>query len=186
MSENTSAKPEPSAHIVNCGPAPGYSPGIGRYITQLTLTRRELLQQLEGLTPEQLSWHPSDDVESIGTQLLHVAAIEWSWVFEDIFGRPGEEYSGWEEALPIRLGLPQVSGRPLEDYLATMNQVRDDAFAALRALTDDDLPKLRPEQPAEPDSGQYTIDLIFFHLVEHEARHAGQVELMVRLLPKAL
>ena len=106
--------------------------------------------------------------------------------FEDIQGRPGEEYTGWEEALPIRFGLPQVTGRPLEEYLAKLNQVRDDAFAALRGLTDDDLPNLRPERPAEPDGEQFTIDWILFHLVEHEAHHAGQVELMVRLLPAGL
>jgi uncharacterized damage-inducible protein DinB len=176
----------PSPRVVSCDPAPGYSPGIGRYITQLTLVRQELLGQLEGLSPAKLSWHPNETVESIGTQLLHVAAIEWSWVFEDISGRPAEEYTGWEEALPIRFGLPQAVGRPLEAYLEKLNQVREETFAALRGLTDDDLPKLRPEQPAEPGGEQYTIDWILFHLVEHEAHHAGQVELMVRLLPAGL
>jgi uncharacterized damage-inducible protein DinB len=175
-----------SRTVISCDPPPGFSPGIGRYVAQLTETRQELLRQVEGLTPAQLSWHPNDLVESIGTQLLHVAAIEWSWIFEDIFGRPGEEYTGWEEALPIRLGLPQVVGRPLEEYLATLDQVRRDAFEALRGLTDEDLPKLRPEHPSEPDDRQYTIDWVLFHLVQHEAHHAGQVELMVRVLPPGL
>ncbi|HKG27191.1 MAG TPA: DinB family protein [Thermomicrobiales bacterium] len=177
---------ERSSVVFSCDPPPGFSPGIGRYVAQLTETRQELLRHLEGMTPEQLSWHPNDQVESIGTQLLHVAAIEWSWIFEDILGRPGEEYDGWEEALPIRLGLPQVVGRSLEAYLATLNQVRIDALAVLRGLTDEDLPKLRPEQPSEPDGARYTVDWVLFHLVQHEAHHAGQVELMVRLLPPSL
>jgi uncharacterized damage-inducible protein DinB len=186
MTESASTSTAPSREVVSCDPAPGYSPGIGRYVTQLMLVRQELLRHLDGLTPGQLSWHPTDEVESIGTQLLHVAAIEWSWVFEDIFGRPGEEYSGWEEALPIRLGLPQVVGRPLEEYLEQLSRVRNEAFEALRGLTDDDLPNVRPERPTEPGGEQYTIDWILFHLVEHEAHHAGQVELMVRLLPASL
>src|SRR5688500_4301173 len=101
-----------SPRIVSCDPAPGFSPRVGRYVAQLAEIRRDLLSLAADLTPDQLSWHPNDRVESIGTQLLHIAAIEWSWVFEDIFHRPGEEYDGWEEALPLRLGLPQVSGKP--------------------------------------------------------------------------
>ena len=124
--------------------------------------------------------------ESIGTQLLHVAAIEWSWVFEDIFGQPGEEYDGWEEALPLRLGLPQVRDQPLAYYTDRLDRVREDALAALRSVTDDDLSGLVPVAPAEPVTEVFTIDWVLFHLVHHEAHHAGQVELMVRLLPPDL
>lgn len=186
MAESEPTSNEQSRPVVSCDPVPGYSPGIGRYVAQMTETRLGLLRQLDGLTPEQLSWHPNDAVESIGTQLLHVAAIEWSWVFEDIWGRPGEEYDGWEEALPIRLGLPQVVGRPLEGYLERLERVRVEALEALRGLTDDDLPRIVPERPAGPGGEVYTIDWVLFHLVHHEAHHAGQVELMVRVLPAAL
>jgi uncharacterized damage-inducible protein DinB len=173
-----------SRAVVACEPAPGFSPRIGRYVAQLTETRQELVRHLDGLSPEQLGWHPNDEVESIGTQLLHVAAIEWSYIFEDIIGRPGEEYTGWEEALPLRLGLPQVVGQPLGYFRDRLDRVRNDALDALRGLSDDDLPRLVPEDPPEPVTQVYTIDWALFHLVHHEAHHAGQVELLVRLLPQ--
>jgi uncharacterized damage-inducible protein DinB len=179
------SSPKPP-RVTSCDPVPGFSPRIGRYVAQLAETRQELLSQTADLTPDQLSWYPNDQVESIGTQLLHVAAIEWSYVLEDIFGRPGEEYDGWEEALPLRLGLPQVRDRPLAYFTDRLDRVREDALAALRGLTDDDLSRLVPVAPTEPVTWVYTVDWALFHLVQHEAHHAGQVELLVRLLPPSL
>jgi uncharacterized damage-inducible protein DinB len=184
MSDSHLAMPE--TRIVSCDPVPGYSPGIGRYVAQMTETRQELLRPTSNLTPEQLSWHPDEQTESIGTQLLHVAAIEWSWVFEEIFQRPDTDYDGWEEALPIRLSIPQVEGKPLSYYLDRVIRVREEVLVALRGLTDDDLKRVvsTPQPPgADPPKELFTIDWILFHIVHHEAHHAGQIELLVRLLP---
>jgi uncharacterized damage-inducible protein DinB len=187
---DVAARPSPQHPRITANePPPGFSPGIGRYVAQLAETRRALLGNVEGLTPEQLSWHPNDGTESIGTHLLHVAAIEWSWVFEEIFRRSDDDYDGWEEALPLRLGLPQVRDQPLAYYTDRLERVRAEVIEALRGLTDDDLPRLvadaSPPPDEEPGSSLYTIDWILFHLVHHEAHHAGQVELLVRLLPGA-
>ena len=181
--------PTPNApHITTCEPPPGFGPGIGRYLAQLTEIRHELLGHVAKLTPAQLSWYPNDETESIGTQLLHVAAIEWSWIFQDIFGRPDDDYQGWEEAFPLRVGSPQVSGQPLDYFTDRLERVRRETSEALRGLTDDDLTRLVGEGPTaegeKPRSHLYSIDWILFHLVHHEAHHAGQVELLVRLLPR--
>ncbi len=171
-------------------PAPDHTPGIGHYIAQLTETRAELLRPLEGLSPEALSWHPTDEVESIGTQLLHVAAVEWSWVFEEIFRRSSDEYDGWEEAMPIRAGVAQVSGQPLSYFTKRLERVRTDVVAALASISDTDLGRLEADASPPPgvaaETRLYSIDWILFHLVHHGAHHAGQVELLVRLLPTAL
>lgn len=175
---------------VNCDPPPGFSPGIGRYLAQLTEIRGDLLKEVHGLTAEQLSWYPNENVESIGTQLLHVAAIEWSWVFEEIFRRSSDDYDGWEEALPIRIGRPQVREQPLAYFTDRLARVRTETTEALRQLTDDDLPRLvsdaspPPEEVDDPE--RFSIDWVLFHLVHHEARHVGQVELLRRLLPETL
>src|SRR6476619_1333867 len=84
--------------IVTCDPVAGYSPQIGRYVAQLTEVRQDLLYELKDLTPAQLDWHPDEQTESIGTLLLHLDAVEWSWIYEDIFGTDGEAYPGeWAE-----------------------------------------------------------------------------------------
>lgn len=174
--------------ITTLAPPPGFAPGVGRWAAQLAETRRNLLAPVAGLSPAQLAWHPDPETESIGIQLLHVAAVEWSWVFEEILGRHGDDYDGWEEAIPIRLGLPQVGGRPLASFTERLDRVRGEVLEALRGLTDDDLGRLVagvPDDGKEPGARLYAIDWILFHLVEHEAHHAGQVELLARLLPAA-
>lgn len=175
-----------SPRIVSCDPVPGFDPQVGLYVAQLAEIRHELLRQTANLTPGQLSWYPHEQVESIGTQLLQVEAIEWSWVFEDILGRPGEDYDGWEEGLPLRLGLPQVRDKPLAYFTDRLERVREEALTALRGLTDDDLSRLIPLAPVKPVTEVCTVDWVLFHLVHHEAHHAGQVELLVRLLPPDL
>src|SRR5689334_19897077 len=95
--------------IVNCDPVSGFSPQIGRYVAQLAEIRRDFDEQVSGLTVAQLDWHPDEQTESIGTHILHLAAVEWSWMHEDIFGTPDTAYPGsWEEAMPIRRHVPQV------------------------------------------------------------------------------
>ena len=186
MSNPTAANPE----ITTCDPVEGYSPQVGRYVAQLNEVRHFLKEEINGLTIEQLDWHPDDNTESIGTQLLHLDAIEWSWMHEDIFGTPSDDYPGnWSEALPLRVGVPQVEGRPLQWYVDKLDATREESLRILRGFTDDDLKRLVGEAETEPGvekrSRLYTIDWIIWHILQHEAAHVGQIELLRRLGPGA-
>jgi len=172
--------------IVTCDPVEGYSPQIGRYVAQMNEVRSDLKGELKDLSIEQIDWHPDEQTESIGTMLLHIDAVEWSWIHEDIFGRPDSEYPGdWSEAMPIRVSAPQVQGRPVEWYLQKLDATRERTLEVLGGFTDADLPRLVGE--SEPRPGQekrsylFTIDWIIWHIIEHEATHVGQVELLRRL-----
>jgi uncharacterized damage-inducible protein DinB len=174
--------------IVTCDPVAGYAPQIGRYVAQLAEVRRDLEEQVAGLTIAQLDGHPDEQTESIGTMLLHLDAIEWSWMHQDIFGLPDDAYPGdWAEAMPIRVGAPQVTGRPLDQYLQQLAPTREETLRILRDFTDADLARLvgeaEPPPGWEPHSLLYTIDWIIWHVIEHEATHVGQIELLRRLRP---
>ena len=174
--------------IVTCDPVEGYTPQIGRYVAQLAEVRQDLLHELDGVTQAQLDWHPDEQTESIGTLLLHVDAIEWSWLHEDFLGLPSDAYPGsWDEAIPIRVGVPQVQGRQLEAYLSQLAATRACTLEILGGLTDADLPRLvgeaEPPPGVERRSTLYTVDWIIWHIIEHEATHVGQVELLRRLAP---
>jgi uncharacterized damage-inducible protein DinB len=175
--------------IVTCDPVAGYSPQVGRYVAQLAEVRADLLHELEGLTVEQVDWHPDERTESIGTLLLHLDAVEWSWIHQDIFGAADDAYPGsWDEAMPVRVGVPQVQGRPLAGYLEQLAAGRARTLEVLRGFTDADLTRRvgegEPPRGMEPRSVLYTIDWIIWHIIEHEAMHVGQVELLRRLGPQ--
>lgn len=187
MPEHTPTAAHP--RMVTCDPVAGYSPQIGRYVAQMTELRQDLLHELDGVAAAQLDWHPDDQTESIATLLLHLDAIEWSWIYQDIFGAGDEAYPGsWAEAMPIRMGVPQVQGRPLSTYLDQLAASRARTLEVLRGFTDADLARQvgEGEVPAgmEPRSTLYTIDWIIWHIIEHEAIHVGQVELLRRLAPR--
>jgi uncharacterized damage-inducible protein DinB len=182
--EPTAANPK----IITCDPVEGYTPQIGRYVAQMNEVRADLKREVQALSTEQIDWHPDDKTESIGTMLLHIDGVEWSWIFEDIFGRPDTEYPGeWREAMPIRLGMPQVQGRPAEWYLDKLDATRQRTLEVLRGFTDADLARLVGESDPGPGrekrSWLFTIDWIIWHIIQHEASHLGQIELLRRLGP---
>ena len=173
--------------IVTCDAVAGYPPRIGRYVAQLAEVRGDLKQEVTSLSIAQVDWHPDEQTESIGTLLLHLAGVEWSWIHEDIFGRPDSEYPGsWDEAMPIRQSVPQVQGRPVAAYLEHLDAIRAETLRVLQGFTDADLDRHVGEVPPpgwEPGSLLYSIDWILWHIVEHEATHVGQIELLRRLGP---
>jgi len=146
--------------------------------------RRRTLKYVEGLTTEALSWHSQEDIESIGTLLLHIAAVERSWIGEDIMRRPmGDE---WKIAFPIRFGMPQITGGSLAFFREKLEEVRTQTREDLATLSDVDLGRpitlLDSGESGEPEH-RFSIEWILYHVMEHEAHHKGQIAVMRRFLP---
>jgi uncharacterized damage-inducible protein DinB len=185
MSKPTAANPE----ITTCDPVEGYAPRVGRYVAQINEVRDKLIAEVKDLDAARLDWHPDDATESIGTLLLHIDSVEWSWIHEDILGMPDKDYPGdWAEAMPIRVGAPQVQGRPVEWYLQKLQATRERTLEVLRGFTEHDLSRLVGEADLGPDTEKrsylFTIDWIIWHIIEHEAAHVGQIELLRRIGPR--
>ncbi len=161
----------------------GFSSQLGRYVSLMEDVRRRTLEYIQALSTKQLSWFPNSKTESIGTLLLHIAAVEYSYIQEDIMKRPmGEE---WKMAFPIRFNIPQITGKELSYFTDKLNAIRAESKRVLRGLNDGDLDMIiTPLEPA-PGNGDisYSLEWILYHLIEHEAHHKGQIALMKRLLP---
>ena len=162
----------------------GLPQGIGRYWWKLEDVRQRTKAYVRDLTSDQLSFHPNPRVESIGTILLHIAAVEYSYIQEDILRKSmGDE---WKIAFPIRFGIPQVSGKPRDFYIDKLDEVRSETLKLLKKLTDADLNRIvSPLEPGDPSMGpvEYSIEWILYHLIEHESHHKGQIAVTKRLLP---
>ena len=86
------------------------SPRVAVYFSMMEKVRERLLKRVKGLSIKRLDFTPNEDrVESIGTLLLHIAAIEWSWIFEDIYGEE-MDYEEWKHAFALREEIPQLKG----------------------------------------------------------------------------
>ncbi|MFW9903423.1 MAG: DinB family protein [Candidatus Thorarchaeota archaeon] len=149
---------------------------LSTWLTQMNEIRERLLNIIEELDEEALDYTPSErKIETIGTLLLHIAAVELGWIFEDIY-KEEIDYDEWKYAFPLRtsVNLPQLTGKGKNYYLNLLQNVRKSIIERLQ--DEKNLSRI-----IQADGQKYSIEWILFHLVEHEALHIGQINLLNRL-----
>ncbi|MHA2071404.1 MAG: DinB family protein [Candidatus Thorarchaeota archaeon] len=152
-------------------------PRVAFLFSMMDKTRSRLLRVVEDLPDDVLDYSPDlKRIETIGTLLLHIAAVEWSWIFEDIDGEE-MDYEKWKHAFALREeNLPQLTKQGLQFYIDRLIEVRSEVFVRLRNLDDSNLHTL-----VEVGNAEVSIEWILFHLLEHEAMHIGQISILKRL-----
>lgn len=154
------------------------SPKIASYYSQMKEVRNRLIDIMEDLPDFALDYTPNaKKVESIGTLLLHIAAVEWLWIFEDI-DKKDSDFEEWKYAFPLRkeVNLPQLKGEKKEFYMNKLEKVRLEVYNRLMDFKDEDL-----DVVIISEGKKYTIEWILFHIIEHESLHIGQISLLKRL-----
>ena len=149
--------------------------------------QRTVDRTLDGLTHDEVSWHPRPDANSIGLILLHMARSEDSFVNRVIQGKTQVWESGkWFEKLnkgPDDSGAhytaEQVAGFAVPDMkelLAYAAAVRQQTLDYLETLTPDMLgreiimPQMGPVK--RPPS---SVGRILMMNVTHLSQHAGEI-----------
>jgi len=162
-------------------PLPGYTPTIGRLVSMMTCVRQGLVQNVSGLSGEDLDHLHDARANSIGALLAHAAAVErWYQIltFED--RRPSAtEEAAWAAALNLgQQARTEIRGRDLRFYLDDLASTRETTLEALAQRNDEWL-----EQPlrALPAMNAHWA---WFHVAEDEISHRGQIRwLRARLHP---
>ena len=157
-------------------------PEVGRYLWMMEDMRAKTKRSLVGIAPAALDWAPLPATNTIGTLLYHIAAVEAGWYYIDVLQQtiPADlsshlPYNSWDE----HGHLTVVANRSLTEHLATLDVVRARLLAGFGAMSLDDFYRLRPSDDAE-----VTPEWCLYHLIEHEATHRGELE-MVRQLAEA-
>ena len=152
------------------------SPKVRDKYSILEETRKRLFEQIEGITQEQLDFTPSErKIETIGTLLFHILAVEYSWIYEDIF-KEEMDYEEYKYAFALREELypPQLIGKPF--YIDKMNAIRERLFGTLMTWKDKDLDRV-----ISSGKSKFTINWILYHINYHESIHIGQINFLKRL-----
>lgn len=161
--------PSPSYRLE---PLPGYTPIMGRLVGMLSFARHTTLAAVEGLRITDLDHLHDEASNSIGALLAHLAVVERGYqclTFEERRPSP-QEQAAWEPALTLGTkGRSRLRGRPLEDYLQELNEVRRLTLAGLAARDDAWLERTLPAAPA------MNAHFAWFHVVQHEVNHRGQM-----------
>jgi len=152
------------------------SPRVGLLFSMMQKTREKLIDRIKELTPKEMDYSPHGRrIETIGTLLLHIAGVEWSWIFEDI-GDTAMDYEKWKHAFPLREDIDQLTKKGKKFYLDRLSEVRNEVFEWLKTINDDDLYRL-----IHLGDTDVSIEWILFHLIEHEAIHIGQISILSRM-----
>jgi uncharacterized damage-inducible protein DinB len=147
----------------------------------LTYARSTTLMAVQGLSIAELDHLHDPASNSIGALLAHITAVERSYrvlTFEERLLSP-EENTRWAAALALGdAGRSELRNRPLEDYLAELAAAREETLKALAARDDDWLERSVVQAP------RINAHWAWFHVMEDEVNHRGQIRWLRARLPK--
>ncbi len=168
-------------------PAAGMkSKRAGRFLWQLDDQSRRLTEDTRGATPEELGWQLAPGMNTIGMLLAHIAVVEVSWIrrgvheIDDLgdgvlpIGRP-------ETGMPLPADAappPALDGKSLAFFDDLLMRSRDHTRRELAALDDADLDRHFRRRPKPDAEMELSIGWMLYHLVEHEAGHYYQINLL--------
>jgi len=151
---------------------------VAQWFAQMEEIRGKLLRNVNELTIDELDFTPDEKIiETIGTLLLHIAGVEWSWIFMDIDGKE-EDFDEMKFAFPLRpnVNIEQMKNKDISYYLNRLETVRTEIYERLKKMTDEDLDRI-----IESEGEKFTIEWILYHILEHEILHFGQIQILKRL-----
>jgi len=152
----------------------GYEPVIATWLWALQDTRQRTLDSLEGLDDQIVNWVPPDGTNSIGSLMYHIAAVEMSWLYEDVLG--ADDFPPEIDALmnhDVREDgqkLTSVIDESLERHLNRLSKCRQNFLSAFKGMSVEEYC-----QPRKMDDYEVTPEWVIHHLMQHEAEHRGQI-----------
>ena len=152
-------------------------PLVGRWLAYLAQSRERTLGAVEGLDTAALEKTGPAGLNSVGTLLYHLAAIEMDWLYAEILEREVPQEVLEHFPYDVRDAddrLMPVEGWTLERHLGLLERTRLIFVNTLRPFTQDEFTRAR----VLPDY-DVTPEWVCLHLLQHEAAHRGQ---MVSLL----
>jgi uncharacterized damage-inducible protein DinB len=148
----------------------------------MAITRERTHKISAKLTQFDLDYKVHGFVNTVGTLLKHIAALE-TWYCTLIFEGRGfteAEDETWRGAMPGQLYLELIRGHELGYYKELLDQSRQKLFRELAAKDDKWLFENLLHSTL-PFGNNYTG---LFHLVEDELSHQGQMKSFIKFLNK--
>jgi uncharacterized damage-inducible protein DinB len=170
---------------------PGYrSAEVARFLWQMDEQRRKLVEETRGLTADELEWQPAPGMNSIGMLLAHIAFAEAHLTQVGLLGEAvghAQDVIGIteeEEGLPLAPGAPPspaFHGKELGYFDDLLGRAREHTRETALRLGDQDLERKVTRQRPDGTRRVFNLAWVFYHLLEHEAGHRGQIAVLRHL-----
>lgn len=154
---------------------PPYTPQISALVQMMAYARHTTLQAVEGLSVNELDAVPTNFTNSIGMLLAHIAATDRIYQYLSFEGVDPiteniPEYAPYLGAMTFGQQGEKVRGRNLDELLAELTEVRTKTLAEFAERDDSWL--------ASPIFEYGNQHWAWFHVMEDEVSHRGQVRLI--------
>ena len=155
-------------------PPKGFTNDIGHMVAMLDDLKGRITQRVQSLTLEQTDYLLDDQANRIGAMILHLAATEvyyQKYTFENR-QLTTEEKQQWDVAQNLGdEGRKQLHGKPISYYLKIWNEVREETKRLMKSKDDDWFKK---------SNGSMTNHWAWYHVMEHQANHMGQITMIAK------
>lgn len=162
---------------------PGFTPEIGRLVGMMHYARLTTLEAVQGLTTSQLDYLHDPQSNTIGALLGHTAALEVAYQADTFEGRglTAEEKRQWGTLLDLggQAGHA-IRGHPLDYYRNLLKDVRQKTLHELAKRRDDWLYEQTLFWGGQPANNYFK----WFHVLEDEINHRGQIRWLRKRLPQ--
>jgi uncharacterized damage-inducible protein DinB len=154
-------------------------PMIARYLAMLADCRLLTIESIKSTREDLLYWRRNNFDSNISDLLYHIAYIEADWLFTDILQReiPSEltQHLSYKDR-DSHGRLVHIGEEELESSLFRLTNVRKKLNDTYAAMTMEEFRSLRR-------SGRHDAspEWVLHHLLQHEAEHRGQINLLKRL-----
>lgn len=154
----------------------GYSPQIGTTLSMMDDLKRRVTSSVIELNQEETDFLLDEDANRIGAMIMHLAATEKYYqlfTFENR-GFNKEERKKWNTALSLgQSGRDALKGKPIDYYLDIWNEVRAETKRLLKTKDDTWF-------DAKVKGSSMNNHWAWYHVMEHQANHMGQIRLIVK------
>ncbi len=155
-------------------PEKGYSQDIGNMISMLDNLKKRVERNVTGLDQAGTDFLLDENANSPGAIIYHLAATEAYYQAYTFEGRGfnAEERKKWKTALDLgEKARNEFKGKPIRYYL--------DLYDAVRKKTKE-LLKTKDDAWFEKKNGNMSNHWAWFHVMEHQANHMGQLALITK------
>lgn len=157
-------------------PTPGFSAQVGHLVAMMEQTRSRTIDVVQDLTVEQFDYLHDEQSNSIGALLLHIAAVEvlqQTWSFDNR-SLDERDHQTWRVALELgENARKEICGHTAAVYIDRLRAVRARTIEELRRRDD----KWLYEEIPSRSMNQY---FRWFHVLEDEISHRGQIKWLLR------
>jgi hypothetical protein len=161
------------------GPITDYSPQVGTMVSMLNDMKSRVERTVKDLSIEELDHLMDKKSNRIGSLIMHLAATE---AFYQVFTFEGREFNKEEEekwGTAMSLGddaREKYQGHDVNYYLDAYTEVRNRTMELMKGKDDAWLAELNA-------SGNMNYHWAWYHVMEHQSSHLGQILLLKKRLP---